>query len=561
MPRFNVSQPVLPRAAFILLFSLYIAVFLNFPFYKQAWSLIAPDRIGNILFFLSMPIVALCVINSVVTLASFFWLDRITLALFIVVAAIAQYFIQHYGIVLDRSMITNMVDTTPAESLALLTPKMILVIFFTGFFMAALTFWPAFRKSVPVWKGLLQRGLSLVISVALIALIAMFFYKDYASLIRNNHELLKSLSPSNFIAASLSYYNHRERANLPLVKIGEDAHQRPQMLNGPKKNLTILVVGETSRAANFSLGGYPRPTNPLLTEEDVVYFPDVASCGTSTAVSVPCMFSNMPRRHYDDALASHQEGLLDIIQRAGLSVLWHENDAGCKGACDRVPNQDMTALNLPEMCIKGECYDEVLFHGLEAYINQLKGNGVIVLHTIGSHGPTYYHRYPPAFRKFTPTCETKQIQECSQEQLINTYDNTLLYADYIVDKAIELLKAHQEKFTTSLVYLSDHGESLGEKGVYLHGLPYAIAPEFQTRVPLLIWLSPDYQQRYGVDYTCLNRLATSQKHSQDNLFSTMLGMTGVQTREYVAADDILATCRKQLAQNKSDKAPDRALKQ
>ncbi|MGN8163010.1 phosphoethanolamine transferase EptA [Pantoea sp. 22096] len=561
MPRFNVSQPVLPRAAFILLFSLYIAVFLNFPFYKQAWSLIAPDRIGNILFFLSMPIVALCVINSVVTLASFFWLERITLALFIVVAAIAQYFIQHYGIVLDRSMITNMVDTTPAESLALLTPKMILVIFFTGFFMAALTFWPAFRKSVPVWKGLLQRGLSLVISVALIALIAMFFYKDYASLIRNNHELLKSLSPSNFIAASLSYYNHRERANLPLVKIGEDAHQRPQMLNGPKKNLTILVVGETSRAANFSLGGYPRPTNPLLTEEDVVYFPDVASCGTSTAVSVPCMFSNMPRRHYDDALASHQEGLLDIIQRAGLSVLWHENDAGCKGACDRVPNQDMTALNLPEMCIKGECYDEVLFHGLEAYINQLKGNGVIVLHTIGSHGPTYNHRYPPAFRKFTPTCETKQIQECSQEQLINTYDNTLLYADYIVDKAIELLKAHQEKFTTSLVYLSDHGESLGEKGVYLHGLPYAIAPEFQTRVPLLIWLSPDYQQRYGVDYTCLNRLATSQKHSQDNLFSTMLGMTGVQTREYVAADDILATCRNQLAQNKSDKAPDRALKQ
>ncbi|WP_312122238.1 phosphoethanolamine transferase EptA [Pantoea vagans] len=561
MPRFNVSQPVLPRVAYILLFSLYIGVFLNLAFYKQAWSLIAPDRIGNILFFLSMPIVALCVINSVVTLASFFWLDRITIALFIIVAAIAQYFIQHYGIVLDRSMITNMVDTTPAESLALLTPKMILVIFFTGFFMAAPAFWPAFKKSVPVWKGLLQRGISLVISVALIALIAMFFYKDYASLIRNNHQLLKSLSPSNFIAASLSYYNHHERANLPRVKIGEDAHQRPQMLNGPKKNLTILVVGETSRAANFSLGGYPRSTNPLLAEEDVVYFPEVSSCGTSTAVSVPCMFSNMPRRHYDDALASHQEGLLDIIQRAGLSVLWHENDAGCKGACDRVLNQDMTALNLPGMCIKGECYDEVLFHGLETYINQLQGNGVIVLHTIGSHGPTYNHRYPPAFRKFTPTCETKQIQECSQEQLINTYDNTILYADYIVDKAIELLKAHQEKFTTSLVYLSDHGESLGEKGVYLHGLPYAIAPEFQTRVPLLIWLSPDYQQRYAVDYTCLNRLATSQKYSQDNLFSTMLGMTGVQTREYVAADDILATCRNQPAQNKSDKAPDRTLKQ
>ena len=543
MPRFTISQPVMHRVTFIILFSIYISVFLNLAFYRQAYSLIPLNELKNILFLFSMPLVAFSVINIVVTIASFLWLDRITIALFIFVSATAQYFIQHYGIILDRSMITNMVDTTPAESMALLTPKMIVVIFFTGIFMAVLAFWPAFKKSVPVWKGVLERALSLVISVVLIAVIAMLFYKDYASLFRNNHELVKSLSPSNFIAASLSYYNHRERANLPLVKIGEDAHQLPHMLNGPKKNLTILVVGETSRAANFSLGGYSRPTNPLLAEDDVVYFPDVSSCGTSTAVSVPCMFSNMPRKHYDDALASHQEGLLDIIQRAGLSVLWNENDAGCKGACDRVPNQDMTALNLPGMCIKGECYDEVLFHGLEEYIKQLQGNGLIVLHTIGSHGPTYNHRYPPAFRKFTPTCETNQIQECSQAQLINTYDNTILYADYIVDKAIELLKANQEEFTTSLVYLSDHGESLGEKGVYLHGLPYAIAPEAQTRVPLLIWLSPDYQQRYAVDYKCLSQQATTQKYSQDNLFSTMLGITGVQTREYVSSDDIVATCR------------------
>ncbi|MEN4673140.1 phosphoethanolamine transferase EptA [Pantoea agglomerans] len=543
MPRFTISQPVMHRVTFIILFSIYISVFLNLAFYRQAYSLIPLNELKNILFLFSMPLVAFSVINIVVTIASFLWLDRITIALFIFVSATAQYFIQHYGIILDRSMITNMVDTTPAESMALLTPKMIVVIFFTGIFMAVLAFWPAFKKSVPVWKGVLERALSLVISVVLIAVIAMLFYKDYASLFRNNHELVKSLSPSNFIAASLSYYNHRERANLPLVKIGEDAHQLPHMLNGPKKNLTILVVGETSRAANFSLGGYSRPTNPLLAEDDVVYFPDVSSCGTSTAVSVPCMFSNMPRKHYDDALASHQEGLLDIIQRAGLSVLWNENDAGCKGACERIPNQDMTALNLPGMCIKGECYDEVLFHGLEEYIKQLQGNGLIVLHTIGSHGPTYNHRYPPAFRKFTPTCETKQIQECSQAQLINTYDNTILYADYIVDKAIELLKAHQEEFTTSLVYLSDHGESLGEKGVYLHGLPYAIAPEAQTRVPLLIWLSPDYQQRYAVDYKCLSQQATTQKYSQDNLFSTMLGITGVQTREYVSSDDIVATCR------------------
>lgn len=543
MIRLQIKKPVLHRVTFLVLFSLYISIFLNIAFYQQVLGLLPPTDLHNILVFLSMPVVAFSVMNIITTLASFIWLDRVTIALFILVSATAQYFIQNYGIVLDRSMITNIMDTTPAESLALMNPRMLIVLFLSGILMAILAFWTDVKKSVPVWKNVAWCVASLTISVALIALVALLFYKDYASLFRNNKELVKSLSPSNSIVASLSYYSHRERANLPLVKIGEDAHQAPQMLTGAKKNLTILVVGETSRAENSSLGGYPRPTNPLLAKDDVVYFPNTASCGTSTAVSVPCMFSNMPRAHYDDTLASHQEGLLDIIQRAGLSVLWNENDAGCKGACDRVPHQDMTSLDLPGMCIKGECYDEVLFHGMEDYIRQLKGNGIIVIHTIGSHGPTYNHRYPPAFRKFVPTCETSQIQECSQQQLVNTYDNTLLYADYIVDKAIKVLQAHQDNFTTSLVYLSDHGESLGENGAYLHGLPYAIAPKVQKHVPMLIWLSPDYQQRYAVDTKCLNQRASRQEYSQDNLFSTLLGMTGVQTHEYVASDDILTACR------------------
>lgn len=543
MIRLQIKKPVLHRVTFLVLFSLYISIFLNIAFYQQVLGLLPPTDLHNILVFLSMPVVAFSVMNIITTLASFIWLDRVTIALFILVSATAQYFIQNYGIVLDRSMFTNIMDTTPAESMALLNTRMLIVLFLSGILMAILAFRTDVKKSFPLWKSVAGRVASLTISVVLIALVALLFYKDYASLFRNNKELVKSLSPSNSIVASLSYYSHRERANLPLVTIGEDAHQAPQMLTGAKKNLTILVVGETSRAENFSLGGYPRPTTPLLAKDDVVYFPNTASCGTSTAVSVPCMFSNMPRAHYDDTLASHQEGLLDILQRAGLSVLWNENDAGCKGACDRVPHQDMTSLDLPGMCIKGECYDEVLFHGMEDYIRQLKGNGIIVIHTIGSHGPTYNHRYPPAFRKFVPTCETSQIQECSQQQLVNTYDNTLLYADYIVDKAIKVLQAHQDNFTTSLVYLSDHGESLGENGAYLHGLPYAIAPKVQKHVPMLIWLSPDYQQRYAVDTKCLNQRASTQEYSQDNLFSTLLGMTGVQTHEYVASDDILTACR------------------
>ncbi|MDU5780652.1 MAG: phosphoethanolamine transferase EptA [Pantoea sp.] len=537
------KRPTLNRLSFLLLFSVYIAVFLNLAFYHQVIVAMPLDSVRNWLVFLSMPLVAMSVINIVVTIASFIWLDRVVIALFILVSAAAQYFIWNYGVIIDRSMLVNILDTTPSESLALMTPQLVATLLLSGVVMAALAFWVRVRKTRPFWKGAVYRIISVAASVICILLVASLFYKDYASLFRNQKELVKALNPSNAIAATLSWYKHNRDMNLPLVKIGEDAHLQPAMQKG-KKNLTILIVGETSRAADFSLSGYDRETNPLLKKDDVTYFPHTASCGTATAVSVPCMFSGMPRAHYDDALAGHQEGLLDVIQRAGIKVLWNDNDGGCKGACDRVPHQDVSSLNLAGMCIKGECYDEVLFHGLEAYIQQLQGNGVIVLHTIGSHGPTYYNRYPPQFRRFTPTCDTNQIQDCSQQQLVNTYDNTLLYVDFIVDKAIKLLQAHQDRFTTSLVYLSDHGESLGENGTYLHGMPYAIAPEVQKHVPMLIWLSPDYQQRYAVNKSCLDKLAAQDNFSQDNLFSTMLGLTGTATNVYKADDDILASCRK-----------------
>ncbi|MBV7577920.1 phosphoethanolamine transferase EptA [Escherichia fergusonii] len=538
------KRPSLSLTSWLLLVSVYISVCLNVAFYNQVMRVLPLDSTRNVLVFISMPFVAFSVINIVLTLASFLWLHRLLACVFILVAASAQYFIMTYGIVIDRSMIANIVDTTPAESFALMTPQMLLTLGLSGILAVFIACWIKITPAPSRLRSGLIRGANVLVSVLIILLIAALFYKDYASLFRNNKELVKSLSPSNSIVASWSWYSHQRLAHLPLVRIGEDAHRNPLMQQGERKNLTILIVGETSRAENFSLNGYPRDTNPRLAKDNVVYFPNTASCGTATAVSVPCMFSDMPRKHYDEELAQHQEGLLDVIQRAGINVLWNDNDGGCKGACDRVPHQNMTALNLPGQCINGECYDEVLFHGLEDYINNLQGDGVIVLHTIGSHGPTYFNRYPPQFRKFIPTCDTNEIQTCSQEQLVNTYDNTLVYVDYIVDKAINFLKAHQDKFTTSLVYLSDHGESLGDNGVYLHGLPYAIAPDVQKQVPMLLWLSEDYQKRYGVDQSCLQKQAATQHYSQDNLFSTMLGLTGVQTSYYQATDDILQQCRR-----------------
>ncbi len=539
----SLRRPVLSRTAYLTLFACYIGIFLNLAFYRQVFPLLPVNNLHNWLVFLSMPIVAISVMNIITTLASFLKLDRVVISLFILLSASAQYFIWTFGVVIDRSMIANIFDTTPAESFALLSTQMVIVLGLSGLLMVLVAWWIKIRRPASFWRGAAMRLLNIAVSALLIVLVAALFYKDYASVFRNNKELVKSLSPSNSIVALNSWYAHNRMDNLPLVKIGEDAKQKAVMHNGTRKNLTIVVLGETSRAENFSLGGYDRETNPRLKQDDVVYFPKTTSCGTATAVSVPCMFSNMPRAHYDEELAHHQEGVLDILQRAGVQVLWNDNDGGCKGACDRVPHQNVTNLNLSGECIDGECYDDVLFHNLDSYIDNLQQDGIIVLHTIGSHGPTYYNRYPAEFKKFTPTCDTNEIQSCTQQQLTNTYDNTILYVDYVVDKAIKLLQSKQDRFTTSLVYLSDHGESLGEDGVYLHGLPYSIAPDTQKHVPMLLWLSPDYQQRYGVSSQCLQQQAKTNDYSQDNLFSTLLGLLGVDTREYQAKDDLLTPCR------------------
>ncbi|MFH3491205.1 phosphoethanolamine transferase EptA [Klebsiella aerogenes] len=539
----SLRRPVLSRTAYLTLFACYIGIFLNLAFYRQVFPLLPVNNLHNWLVFLSMPIVAISVMNIITTLASFLKLDRVVISLFILLSASAQYFIWTFGVVIDRSMIANIFDTTPAESFALLSTQMVIVLGLSGLLMVLVAWWIKVRRPASFWRGATMRLLNIAVSALLIVLVAALFYKDYASVFRNNKELVKSLSPSNSIVALNSWYAHNRMDNLPLVKIGEDAKQKAVMHNGARKNLTIVVLGETSRAENFSLGGYDRETNPRLKQDDVVYFPKTTSCGTATAVSVPCMFSNMPRAHYDEELAHHQEGVLDILQRAGIQVLWNDNDGGCKGACDRVSHQNVTNLNLSGECIDGECYDDVLFHNLDSYIDNLQQDGIIVLHTIGSHGPTYYNRYPAEFKKFTPTCDTNEIQSCTQQQLTNTYDNTILYVDYVVDKAIKLLQSKQDRFTTSLVYLSDHGESLGEDGVYLHGLPYSIAPDTQKHVPMLLWLSPDYQQRYGVSSQCLQQQAKTNDYSQDNLFSTLLGLLGVDTREYQAKDDLLTPCR------------------
>lgn len=271
-------------------------------------------------------------------------------------------------------------------------------------------------------------------------------------------------------------------------------------------------------------------------------FTDVHSCGTETAVSVPCMFSNMGRKQYKPAVAKNQEGLLDVLKRAGLDVVWWDNQSGCKGTCDRVSQLDVSHGKDPALCADSECRDEILLQGLQAFIDHLSNDTVLVLHQMGSHGPEYFKRYPQAFEHFTPVCKSNALDACSRESIVNAYDNTVLYTDHVLARLIDTLRNNQDRVATAMIYLSDHGESLGEYNVFLHGTPYMLAPDQQKHVPLLVWFSDSYQRALTVDTHCLQR-TRNDPLSQDNLFHSMLGLLNVQTRVYNSALDMFAGCR------------------
>ena len=308
----------------------------------------------------------------------------------------------------------------------------------------------------------------------------------------------------------------------------------------------VLVVGETARAESFSLNGYAKNTNPELSKLDIINFSQVSSCGTATAVSVPCMFSGMPRKDYDEQLASHREGLLDIAQRAGYKVTWMDNNSGCKGACNRVEQYQIPQQLKDKWCAKnGDCYDEILVDSLKTYLATIpetdKTPRLIVLHQMGSHGPAYYQRSKAPFQPFKPSCDSNAIQGCSRTELLNSYDNSIVYTDHVLSSLIQVLKGNSA-YQTGFWYLSDHGESTGEHGLYLHGSPYAIAPTQQTHVPMLMWFSPEWTAQNATQITCLAQQKSKQL-SQDNLFPSLLSLLDVKTQTIDEQNNMLQYCQ------------------
>ncbi|ULG68185.1 phosphoethanolamine--lipid A transferase [Marinobacterium sediminicola] len=464
------------------------------------------------------------------------------LAIFLLLSAAAvNYFMESYGILIDKSMVQNLFETDAAEASDLISTELVSHLLFKGLLPAVIVMLVPIRRTT-LKSQLTAQGLSLLFCITLIGLNTALLYKDYSSLFRNHREIRNLAVPSNYLYYSARYLaGAYDPVSRPFQPLGMDAVQRVET-GRQKPDLLIVVLGETARSQNFSLNGYARPTNPELEARSVVSFRNVEACGTSTAISVPCMFSLLGRAHYEAQTASHQSNVLDVLQQAGINVLWRDNNSGCKGVCERVPHESTQQLIPEHDCDTEECFDEQLLEGLDKWLDQQSGSTMVVLHQKGSHGPSYYKRIPKGYETFTPVCTSNQLQSCSKETITNAYDNSIRYTDHLLSQIIDLLQDQGERYTTAMVYISDHGESLGENNLYLHGMPWLIAPEEQKKIPLITWLSDDFQQSHQLPVSCLQS-HKEQPLSHDYLPHSLLGLLNVNTSVYKRELDLFADCR------------------
>jgi len=532
--------PQLNSTYFSLMVAVFFVVFYNASFFETVKSMFDYTSSRDFIFIISISLLLLALTFIIVSVLTLPYLVKPLISIIFIAAACVAYFMDAYGIVIHRLMIQNMVETDLLEIKGLLNVRLFLYLLSLGIFPSILVFCITinFDEFKPeLWKRTKFIALAFTASIILI----MSMPQDYASFFRNHKAVRQMANPINFIYAGISYLTTSNRV-IGVKPIENDASITPTGKAHIKPTLFILVVGETARADHFGINGYNRDTTPLLAKQDIINFSNVTSCGTETAVSVPCMFSVLGRKNYSNNKAKAQEGLLDVVSHAGISVLWRDNNSSCKGACDRVSFENVQHLDVPELCNERECFDEILLHKLTEKISATKGSKLIVLHQKGSHGPDYFNRYPPSSEYFSPACKDNHLQNCAKEELINAFDNTIRYTDYFLNSTIEWLSGQNVEYNTSLLYLSDHGESLGEKNLYLHGMPYAIAPKEQTHVPFFLWLSQDFEAANSIDRSCLKKIS-NDSYSHDNLFHTVLGMLNVSTNVYKADLDIIKPCR------------------
>jgi lipid A ethanolaminephosphotransferase len=529
------KRPIVSRWLLGMLVATTLTVFYNKVFIHNTFQL------GG--WALAVPVIALLwSINLLICqLLSFWLLQKNWLILLIFISASSQYFIQTYGIVIDKDMIENAFETDTQEVSGLLNQGMVFYFFqyilIPTILILLIKFPPAPHKT-----SLKYYILSLLGSFMLIAALLLTQFQSYAGFFREHRQLKYEAAPLNILAAAASLLKHNMHLGVPpaFTSYATDATMIQRTGN---PTLIVLVLGETLRADHLGLNGYQRNTTPKLAQRDLINFGAIDTCGTATAISVPCMFSHLNRDDYDATLAKHSDNILDILQRVGTNVIWRENNSGCKGVCDRIEIDKDFFEKQKQSCTAGDCPDLILLNRLKDKILSKRNNlpTLVVLHQQGNHGPEYYKRSTSHHKLFLPECKSNLLNQCENQHIINAYDNAVVATDELLDETIRLLEGLSHQFNTAMIYVSDHGESLGENGIYLHGLPYWMAPDAQTKVPLLMWLSDSFSESLKIDTECLKN---TRKLSHDNLFDSLLTLFNVSTQSKRQNLDFIGTCKK-----------------
>ncbi len=500
------------------------------------------------------------VLLSLLACGTYLWLmlwswpkvRRTAWSLTLIFAACTQFYMLRYGVMMDSSTVANVLDTNVAEASALLSPAMLgHVAVYAG--LPIVWLWLCVRFAYHASLKGFQTTLAWVLAIiAISAAFTALGYQSMAPMVRNYKGLRFSMNPiSTLVSWNDVVVKPLLHAQPPLRSINAGANLGQSYIrNGAQKPpLLVLVVGETTRADHFSLNGYERETTPDLARQKVLNWTHASSCGTSTNVSVPCMFSHQDRRVFKRQ-DNPYSNLLDMFQALGIGVSWLDNQAGCQGVCQRIAFKQADHLASPQAvnawCKNGECLDRLMLEVLDDQLNAVpqssKQRGVVlVLHQMGSHGPAYYRRSAKDTKHFLNECENNEISHCQTQALINAYDNSMVETDKFLASTIEWLKKQEPRFTTSMLYVADHGESLGENGIYMHATPYDIAPSAQTHVPW-VWWPGSLAERTNVDEACVAQ-RTDLPISHDNYFHTVLGLMDVHTPYYQPAMDILNPCR------------------
>lgn len=503
---------------FIALFSLFNLVCYHLPLWQYVQSISNNDRYYGLQY-----IVVLILIILVVTALVLLFLSLVNTSLIkpfciilVIANSVALYFLFTYQALFDRTMMGNVLNTRTSEAVEFLHYKLIGFLFAFGFFPTCMIYRTKVDKSsnlsVLGWMCIIVLSLVLVIYVSS----GTWLWFD-----RYSKQLGGRILPWSYIINTVRHAAHEKSQNVVAVElpVGQIKNQQ--------KMLVMLVIGETARAANFSLFGYDRETNPKLKDLSIATLANTTACSTYTTASIRCMLS------HSSTNTKQYEPLPNYLKRHNVDVIWRTANWG-------QPNIEVDSFQnagaLQQNCDSDECgFDGVLLTGLRQQIQSSDKQKIFVtLHTKGSHGPAYHLRYPKSFEQFVPVCNSVEFGDCNDESLVNAYDNTILYTDHFLAQSIDLL-AQLSDIPTVMIYISDHGESLGENGLYLHGAPYSIAPNVQKEIPFIVWMSDNFRAHFNINSDDLdNQKAYGHRH----IFHSVLGAFQLDSPVYRSELDI-----------------------